>query len=246
MKLVICGDSHTECLVWARSVIEREDPDAVRHVSVGPFGNGRYLGQPFFSVSDDTIKFDREDYAANYELLSGGPLRRRDDIMHGFSMGFHTAPLFRQLIWRTHLPWRIWHGGDTLPVSDNCLIAMADHIWRYMRAFYEAAIRQKINFFVICAPPPRRTHLCISQGTAERTVIEVDRIFRQSVAKWLTDRRIQYIPPPAATMDADGFMLRQYEPLELARDFHHGNGAYGVLMLREILARIDLTSKPGL
>jgi hypothetical protein len=50
--------------------------------------------------------------------------------------------------------------------------------------------------------------------------------------------------PPAATMDQEGFMLRQYEPLEIVRDYHHGNGAYGVVMLREIMSRVDLKNRP--
>ena len=237
MKLIICGDSHTEALVWARANIAKDSPNTVEHVSVGPFGNGRYLGLPFFTEDGDAIKFDREDYAANYELLSGGPLRRRDDVVHGFSMGFHTAPLFRHPMWRTHLPWRLCQGNDAVPVSDATLIAMADHIWRYMRAFYETAIRLKIEFFVVAAPPPRRSHICIQQGTASQTVLEVDRVFRESVANWLTARGIEYVLPPPVVVDPEGFLLPQFEPLEIARDYHHGNGAYGIAMLREILAK---------
>jgi hypothetical protein len=239
MKLVICGDSHAEVLAWARSIIAKDSPELVDDVAVGPFGNGRYLGEPFFNEQDGTIKFIREDYAANYEALAGGPLRQSADIVHGFSMGFHTAPLFLHATWRSHVPWRLSSKLGMPPVSDSVVVAMADHIWRYMREFYATAIRLKIRFFVIAAPPPRRSHVCIQQGTAPETVIEVDRIFRDSVAKWLTERGITYIVPPKATIDSEGFMLPQYEPLDAPRDYHHGNESYGVVALREILEQIS-------
>jgi hypothetical protein len=238
MKLVICGDSHTDALVSARAIIEKESSRAVRDVAVGTFGNGRYLGEPFFTEHENTIRFLRDDYNANYEMLSGGPLCRRANILHGFSMGFHTAPLFRQPMWRTFLPWRLCKNAAAgIPVSDAITVAIGDHIMRYMRAFFESLLRLKIDFFVIAAPPPRRSHLCIQEGTAPQTVLEVDRLHRQSTAKWLAERNVAYVLPPPQSMDADGFMLPQFETTAIARDYHHGNEAYGVLMLRDILAR---------
>lgn len=243
MKLIICGDSHTEAFVAGLSVLKKTDPHLAGPVSIKPFGNGRYLAQPFFIERAGAIVFNRDDYAATYESFGVGPLRRQDGVRHGFCMGFHTAPLFRHPMWRSYAPWRLCENGSAIPVSDTMLTALASNIWQHIRNFYEAALRLGIDFFVIAAPPPRRSHPCMAEGTALEVVSEVDRLFRLSVAQWLTDRKIDYMMPPPYAIDRDGFLLPQFEPQHLPHDHHHANERYGAEFLREILLARGLAAR---
>lgn len=236
MKLIICGDSHTEALIEGFGLLATDRPQLRNDVAMKSLGRGRYLAQPFAAeASGGAVAFTYDEYAESYTSFGAGPLRKQDGLMHGFCMAFHSAPLFRNPMWRGYAPWRICGDGET-PVSDAVLDAMSDHVWRDIRFFFELLLKQNIPFFVIAAPPPRRSHSCIIEdGISPRIVHEVDRHYRASVKRWLDARGIPAMLPPADTVDADGFLLPDYEPRELAHDFHHANARYGAKFMREIL-----------
>src|SRR5690606_31307822 len=83
------------------------------------------------------------------------------------------------------------------------------------------------------APPPRRDHYCLEK-TLPSTVISVDLAFRDSVKRHLDAIGVRYVLPPKDVYDEDGF-LRDEFAMKAPRDSHHGNAAYGKLMIKEVL-----------
>ena len=64
MKLIICGDSHTEALIEGFGLLATDRPQLRNDVAMKSLGRGRYLAQPFAAeASGGAVAFTYDEYA---------------------------------------------------------------------------------------------------------------------------------------------------------------------------------------
>jgi hypothetical protein len=241
MKFLITGDSHTAALskAWYGGLQESTRTDL--EVSVGALGNGWHLQFPFFSVDSKGIRFTGEGYDAGFRSSGRTHMVAESGILYGLSMGLHTGVVVGNATWKTHAPWRVAKGTMLHPVSDDVIFASARNYSRYVLNLFDEMISLKIPFLVIEAPPIRQeTHCAEPQALPEEVVIEVDRLFRKAIVKDLEHRNIGVVRYPKKSVDADGFLRREYAIG--GNDPHHTNGTYGALVMRDAIEAAERLS----
>jgi len=234
MMLRVIGDSHVTALAIGWHYLTAEGVKADFDISIGCLGSGVYLPSPFFVFDEDGIRWTCEDYAKGFLAVSGREtMTREPDVIYALCVGFHTGEIVRVPGWREYRPWRVPAPG-LVPVSDGVVREAAKEYSRYVVELYDAVLQLDIPFFVIQAPPFRKEHPCIAlEGTRADVAAEVDRLFRETIAEALTARGVRHIPPPPMTMDDQGFLLPEYAVG--GDDPHHANGAYGKLLIMDVL-----------
>jgi len=221
-RLLVTGDSHAHAVRWGL-LARQKAGDAPDFVRAKALGTGRHMREPFFVRVGDTIRFTIDEYKRSIEAIWAA-----DDRVYAFSMGMHTPSMFNHAMWQTKVPWRVCEG--LTPLSDAVVAEISLATWPYVLSFYETCLALRVRFFVIPCPPPRRSHPCIARGVKPRTVIEVDRLFRQTMAAWFSERQISLLPLPEGLTDEDGFLRSDFEA-SYPGDHHHGNVIYGARML---------------
>lgn len=233
--IFLVGDSHVNALrLGAQSLAERGELPQT-DLRIGMLGNGKHALNEFSEVRDGRVVLTQADYAASLKRLTGDShFLPADEASYAICLGFHSAPIFRHPLWRRYRPADLVTSPRTQrPVSSAALTAMVDHYNRYIYRLFERLVDASVDFFVVAAPPPRRDHRCLEESPAE-VVLAVDAFFRKRVCQRLDAWGIRYILPPAEVFDDSGF-LRQELANVAPRDFHHGNGQYGEMMIRAVL-----------
>ncbi len=234
MMLRVMGDSHVASLVQGWHKISMAGIKVDLNVSIGILGSGVYLASQFFLLEEDKIRWTCEDYAEGFLRVSGQQtMTHEPSVIYGLCVGFHTGEIVRVPAWREFRPWRV-SAPTLVPVSDGVVRESVKEYSRYAIEFYDAMLRLEIPFFVIQAPPFRKEHWCIAlEGTRPDVAIEIDRLYRETIADELAARGIVNVPPPPITMDDKGFLLPEYAVG--GDDPHHANGEYGELLMKQVL-----------
>lgn len=232
--LRVMGDSHVAALAVGWRDLATHAVKTDLSLSIGYLGSGVYLSSPFFFLGNDEIRWTCEEYAKGFLNLAGRErMTREPGIIYGLCLGFHTGEIVRLPSWRDFRPWRT-SAPTLVPVSDAIVREAVKEYSRYVIEFYDVMLQLEIPFFVIQAPPFRKQHWCIAlEGTRPDVAIEIDRLFRETMANELAARGIVNVPPPRITMDEQGFLLPEYEIG--GDDPHHANGEYGKLMILQVL-----------
>ncbi|GAA4668503.1 hypothetical protein GCM10023226_00570 [Nocardioides nanhaiensis] len=235
--VTITGNSHVIAL--ARAERPAALTQALGEVLVYPWGNGRHESEVFTRREGDGVALTVPQYATATERHTGHPHLRPD--RHWVVLGpGHAARTFRDPTWRTHAPAALRLPGVE-PVSDGLLTALLERDQRGLRALYRDALAAGLQVVALSAPPPRRDHRAITDGTPAAVVAHLDTTAYRLWERWLAAEGVPLVPRPAGTADDEGFLLPELAARTTPRgtpDHHHANEAYGALALAELARTI--------
>jgi hypothetical protein len=238
--VLVFGDSHTAALRRGQIAIETDGhwPDGVR-LAVRPLGGGHLATEPFFADRGTHAEVTLPEYRRQFTRLP-----REDDpetMVYGVSALLHPVRLWRQPDWQAFAPADLAAPpADTAPVSSGTIRRLAFEDQGPMLGLVALLRRLGRRVFAIEAPRPFRHHPALRRTPAE-VVMRVDRIYRDAVRAELDRLGVDVVAVPGRCLDDEGFTL---ESLGQAGDPHHGNEAYGTIMMAEVLAHLGAAVAP--
>lgn len=228
MKLHIFGDSHVWVLnqAWREMSKSHTTPFQVslRHCHGGHLFDFDTVEEPdLIRIHSDRVK---ETPPMNFEI-------RREDI-NVFSSLLHTAPIYRHPAWKTFCPWEVSSDHPGMhPVSTQTIHAFVEHTLRRPLELVSRLQRAGYRLAVVEAPRPLartpRMH-----GVHADVLRVTDQIHRSFIRDRLQSEGIPLIEVPAETHQ-DGLTTDAYSH-ESPTDPHHGNQAFGMLMMSRVIA----------
>ncbi len=240
MDVLVFGDSHTAALRRGQVAIETDGhwPDAVR-LTVRPLGGGHLATAPFFADRQDHAEVTLPEYRRQFARIP-----REDDpedTVYGVSALLHPVRIWRSPAWQDHAPADLVPPPEGVtPVSSGMVRHLALDDQRPMLDLVALLRRLGRRVFAVEAPRPFRHHPALRK-TPAATVMHVDRLYRDTVGRELRRLGVPVVGVPQRCLDADGFTR---EDLGQVGDPHHGNAAYGAIMMGEILGHLDPSVTP--
>ncbi|WP_165361412.1 hypothetical protein [Lichenibacterium ramalinae] len=241
--VLVFGDSHTAALRRGQSAIETDGrwPDGLR-LDVRPLGGGHLATVPFFADRGSHADVTLPEYRRQFARLP-----REEDpeaMVYGVSALLHPVRVWRHSDWQGFAPADLAAPpADTAPVSSGTIRRLALDDQGPMLGLVALLRRLGRRVFAIEAPRPFRHHPALRRIPAE-VVMRVDRIYRDAIRAELDGLGVAVVGVPDRCLDGDGFTL---EALGQTADPHHGNEAYGTIMMTEVLAHLagDVTRPPS-
>jgi hypothetical protein len=241
--LVVLGDSHGVAFQAGLKVLDRETRASLEErfgsVRAGMLQTGLFFNKPFFTVRNGSLHLFGDDTAAGLTRICGlkNPLAPEDSTIFGFCFGLHAAIFLRRPLWNTFTTNP--HCETKQFLSDAVFRAMCLFSQRHVLAFFTEAKSLGLRFFVIAPPPLRQEFLDIhsDSGTPQEIRAMAQR-FREIIGEALEEARIPVLLPPPEVSEAGA--LKPSLASTRAGDEHHGNGRYGALMWRHLVANADV------
>ncbi|TSA41282.1 MAG: hypothetical protein D4R63_03695 [Methylococcaceae bacterium] len=243
MKVLITGDSHTGILKTALDSMHHHAllPDTI-DFSIRPLMGGDRLSQPFF-IDQGTHALISSDYGASW--IKQLPIAEDEGFFnyYGISGPLHTVRLWRQgPFWKKHTPLLPSHGA--VPLSTAFLRHIVKQDQQYLMQLIALLQRNNTQIFVIEAPRPFVHNPALKVIDID-IIIYIDQLYRATLRSWLTERGIAIVNVPAQCIDSEGFMLSAYRH-DNPNDPHHGNQAFGEIMMKEIIRYLQQLPTPHL
>ena len=223
MNVLISGDSHIGALRRVHDVVELKCNHGLDFKALG---TGRKMSTEFFEEKSGFVEITDEIYRKNFKQFP--PDNDSYDVI-GIAAPFHTTRVWRDSLWSEFKPWCI--DGNRKPLSDAVVLKIIEADVHYVMKFIKVVSRNS-SLFIIEAPKPFRHHSAVKSNGSE-LVSYIDGVYRQYVKRWLEDLDIPVLTVEPEWYDSDGFMLDQYRA-DNKNDMHHGNLAYGRLMLNKV------------
>ena len=231
-KIRITGNSHTIALNQGLSQV----PEA-QNFEIFGLGPGVHETTPFSTVENGKLRLTHSVYADNLKHFTG--MDHFDpNSLWGLCLGTHNSRIYGHRCWLDMAAPSALAGPGVQPVSTAMMRRIIQEDQRHIRAFLTQAREAGLKFFVISAPPPRAGHQNIIRGADAEILLTIDRQARAEFRMFLDSLSAPFIDYPAETADAQGLLRPDYAagPLKNGkRDPHHGNAAYGALMLQKIV-----------
>ena len=230
--VLVFGDSHTAALRRGQLAIETDGlwPDDI-NLAVRPLGGGHLATEPFFADRGDHADVTLPEYRRQFDRLP-----RADDppdMIYGVSAPLHPVRVWRAPAWQDFAPADMALPGVT-PVSSGTIRRLALDDQTPMLELVALLRRIGRRVFVIEAPHPFRHHPALRR-TPAAVVMRVDRLYRTTIRAELARLDVPVVDVPARCLDEEGFTLAEFgQP----GDPHHGNEAYGTIMIGEVLAHL--------
>ena len=230
--VLVFGDSHTAALRRGQLAIEADGrwPDDLR-LTVRPLGGGHLATEPFFADRGDHAEVTLPEYRRQFDRLP-----RADDpsdMIYGVSALLHPVRIWRAPSWRDFAPADMAL-PDATPVSSGTIRRLALDDQKPMLDLVALLRRIGRRVFAIEAPHPFRHHPALSK-TSTAVAMRVDRLYRATIRTELARLGVAVVDVPERCRDAEGFTLAEYgQP----GDPHHGNEAYGSIMMGEVLSHL--------
>lgn len=241
--VLVFGDSHTAALRRGQIAIETDGhwPEGLR-LDVRPLGGGHLATVPFFADRGTHAEVTLPEYRRQFARL---PRQEDPDtLVYGVSALLHPVRLWRQPGWQAFAPADMASPpAGTAPVSSGTIGRLARDDQGPMLGLVALLRRLGRRVFAIEAPHPFRHHPALSRIPAE-VVMRVDRIYRDAIGAELDRLGVDVVAVPDRCLDPEGFTR---EALGQPGDPHHGNAAYGAIMMAEVLAHLgaDVTRPPS-
>ncbi len=234
-RLIVLGDSHVVALA--------EGFDEVIFLKL--FDGPDNL-VPFFRAQEDRIEFLDERVTAQVMAALGRPgvFGGEADTVHAFSMGVMTSLLVRLPDWKLAIPASAVDLFETKAmkrqlVSEQVIKAIALDQQQQVIAFAAAARAIGLRSLIVAAPPVRDDERAIGRGRHPGVVLELDRISRKGLVETFEQQGTPVVLPPETCQDGTGFLRRDLCRIA-PRDTHHGNAAYGAIMIKPVIDRARL------
>jgi hypothetical protein len=167
------------------------------------------------------------------ELLKNFVADKNDDV-YFFSSPLHSAPLYRDRVWKTFCPWQCADSNhDLQALSSGVIEGWVDRQVRRRIELLEELCAGGISLVVIEPPKPlKRSPEML--GIRPDVLIAASHLYRRYVSGLLDERSIPIIRAPDETYDGTGFTKSAYEARDL-NDYHHGNALFGSLAMKKII-----------
>ena len=229
--VLVFGDSHTAALRRGQIAIETDGqwPGAVR-LAIHPLGGGHLATEPFFADRGSHAEITLPEYRRQFARLP----REEDapETVFGVSAPLHPVRLWRHPGWQAMAPADLAAMPEgAAPVSSGIVrrLALADQ--GPMLALLALLRRLGRRVFALEAPYPFRHHPALRR-TPATVVMRVDQIYRETIRAELDRLGVAVVGVPERCRDAEGFTQDAFGQVG---DPHHGNAAYGGVMMAEVL-----------
>lgn len=238
MRAMITGDSHTAALHRGHAALLDEGRwPAGLALDIRPLGGGHLTRAPFFSDRGDHAEITTAEYRRRFDrlpLASDGP-----DVVYGLSAPLHSVRVWRHPAWRRFSPAGLAPGSaapgeSATPVSSGLLRRVILDDQRHVLALIAILLRGGRQTFVVEAPRPFRHHPALDE-TSPDLVAHIDAIYRRTIRRELDAMGVPVVSVPEDCLDR-GFMRDDYAQ---PGDPHHGNAAYGRLMMERVAAFLE-------
>ena len=234
-RAFITGDSHTAVLRLGLAHLAAQGRvGAETTIEVAVLGNGARLLERFFRDDGTRATIIDPGYRKHVSALP----RPGDDpreVAYGWSGLFHFARLWRRRTWARFRP--SFHAGPGQPVSTQLLRTVVLDWFAPQLELLDVLRRVGAHVFVVESPRPFRHHPAFTWLPPD-LAIALDRFCHALMQDELGHRGIGLVRIPAHCVDADGFMLPEWRS-DREGDPHHGNPAFGALMMRETVKYLE-------
>lgn len=240
MKIVITGDSHVGALRRGADLLEAQGqiPDGVK-VDVIPLGPGDAFLSEFFKAERDHLAITSPDCSRWLPRLPAVEDTGRSDVVYVISGPLHLQPLVLNDYFLKFPPAPLTEGRTK--TSSALLRHLALKRKRYITEFSAKLVELKHRVLVVEPPRTFRHHRAL-ETTPASTISYLEDFFRLTVKAHLQDKGIEVVELPAESYDAEGLMLDKYRHSH-PDDQHHGNEAYGALMVSKTIEMTLGTSR---
>lgn len=230
MTLHICGNSHVRALRGAAEDMKAEGLTA--DLVVFPLGTADNEEHPFSTVENGRVFLTNRRFRKKLKQFFGFTTFEPDQRW-GLCLGDHHARIFHNPLWERAAPsWMNMKGMQ--PISEDLFTRIYENDQKHIYAFLEQLVETGVRPFVISSPWPVRQDVELTGiRTAPEIAKAIDTRARVLFAKWLSERGIEIVTPPAETADDDGMLKPEYA--KGGDDPYHANFAYGRLMMRKVL-----------
>lgn len=231
MRVLLTGDSHTAALNRGHQALLAGGlwPGAV-DLTIRPLGAGHLTRDAFFVDRGDHAELVTPEYRRQFDrlpLASDGP-----GVVYGLSAPLHSVRIWRHPGWRHRVPAALRSDpGGAEPVSSGLVRRIVLDDQRHILALIEILLRTRRGVFVVEAPFPFRHHPAL-RDTAPDVVLHLDEVYRRTIGQELQALGVPVVSVPRDCLDG-GFMRDDFAQ---TGDPHHGNAAYGRLMMERVAA----------
>ena len=218
-------------------------PEPHIDVTFVPLPGAEFSPKNFSQVDRGEITFLPRRYQENFEKVTGGTSLSKGKLW-GFCMAGYPFRLDGGAEWQRCRPSPLWEPGKR-PISLAQIDAINEADTRATRNFFSHCKQVDLEFFVISLPSSLRDFHPSDNDSDKRTRAFLQNRSRMSFAAWLKENEIDYIEVPDGLQDEHGFMNPEFMRLVKpngAKDFNHGNGKYGSLMMEKILNYVHARS----
>jgi hypothetical protein len=202
-------------------------------LDVRPFGVGQLMSTRFCNLAAGQVNIFRPSMRRQISSFPVSDIRT-----YGYCAPLHTMRLVRRPDWKTFAPVNL-SSPSQAPVSTGMLRSLILSDQRGNLLFIEMMKRVGLEVFVIEAPRPFRHHPVFTEGVSEEIALFVDEEYRRVMRAALGRRSVTVVEVPRETYDSAGFTHEKYKTQD-PQDFHHGNLAFGRLMLSAIIDHLLL------
>ncbi len=251
MRLVILGDSHVTALGEGLVELKREGRISLPgEVHVLKVFNGPDTLERFFEATEGGVGFTdpRVGDALQGAISARVLVARESDDVYALSMGLMTTLFVRLLDWRRYVPAAFAPPtGKAMVVSEAVVRAIALSHNQHVLDFFAAVKLAGLRVVAISAPPLRLDAPVIADGGRPEVIQTLDRLARAAVANELARLEVPVVDPPdeAYGDGPGGAFLRPEFHRVAVKDHHHGNAAYGRLMVAKVLAQAVEMDRSG-
>jgi hypothetical protein len=236
VKIRIFGDSHVNVLRRGWEKLQGEEKNSRDlHLEFYASHGTYWLG---CTATETDSGFRLDQLARGREQLDDYVVEKKEDILYFFSSPLHSAPLYRNRIWKTCCPWVcVPQNPDLQGLSATVIEHWAGKQVRRRIELLDKLREGGISLAVIEPPKPlKRTPKMF--GIRPDVLSVASRHYRDYVSSLLEERRIPIIHVPSKTYDESGFSKSSFAPKNLD-DCHHGNVLFGCEVVKEIVKFVD-------
>ncbi|MCA2010468.1 hypothetical protein LCM17_03145 [Cereibacter sphaeroides] len=228
MRVLIVGDSHTGALNRGHERLVDDDrlPEGI-HFDIHPLGSGARMHTAFWTQEGDVAVLTDPIYRRRIPVLPPDP--HPDAI--GMSMPLWSGRVMRGLLQQGRtvagLPAAQSGAGPLISAAMLRVLVARDMAPALRLAEFLAG--QGIPVFVIEPPAAFRAYRYVRHAGAE-AVVALQSAIRQLQRDAIGAAGLPIVNQPAEMLDPDGFTAEVHAH-EDPSDSHHGNAAFGALML---------------
>ncbi len=246
-RLIVLGDSHVVALAEGYEALAGEATEGFGEVLFLKLFDGPENMVPFFQAREDRIEFLDGRVTGEVMAALGRPalLGGEADTVYAFSMGVMTTLLVRLPDWKFAAPSGAAAFIENKRIrrrlmSEQVVKAIAVDQQQQVIAFAAAARAIGLRSLIIAAPPVRDDERAMERGRHPAVVLEVDRLSRDILIETFEQQGTPVVlPPPEACQEGTRFLRRDLCRIA-PRDTHHGNSAYGAMMIKRVIDRARL------
>lgn len=227
--VVVTGDSHCAALKFGFDRLKNM-PSSL-DIRFRPLGGGGQVPTPFYALEDggSTVKIVCPRWWPR-RFPDPEIDHNRNEVVYAVSMPLNTSRILRDFPWGDFVPWQV-RNPDERALSQKLFEAVLWTDAKYAVEFIGALVNVGLNVVVLEGP-----HFFSDSPYLRHARMDVCRYvsnsYRAMVRARLAEHSVSIVNQPPATLDENGCTQLRYHKDE--RDAHHGNAAFGEIMMTEL------------